>query len=75
MNATASSYCQPKGVWEGRDAHITAKATDSSQELERLLDPSGVGVVADTLVVSAWRAAGAALDGLDQPKLLGYGTA
>jgi len=46
VNASASSHYQPKGVWEGRAAHITAKATDSSQELERLLDLSGVGVVA-----------------------------
>ena len=27
--AIASSDYQPKGVWEGRGAHITAKATDS----------------------------------------------
>ena len=32
MNAIASSYYQPKGVWEGRAAHITAKATDSILE-------------------------------------------
>lgn len=29
VNAAASSKYQPKGVWEGRAAHITAKATDS----------------------------------------------
>jgi hypothetical protein len=29
VNATASSDYHPKGVREGRDAHITAKATDS----------------------------------------------
>src|SRR6202158_1520335 len=32
VNAIASSYYQPKGVWEGRAAHVTAKATDSIQE-------------------------------------------
>jgi hypothetical protein len=42
VNAEASSNYQPKGVWEGRAAHVTAKATDSSLELERLLDLSGV---------------------------------
>jgi hypothetical protein len=42
VNASASSHYQPKGVWEGRAAHITAKATDSSQGLERRLDLSGV---------------------------------
>jgi hypothetical protein len=35
VNAIASSNSQPKGVWEGRAAHITAKATDS------ILDRSG----------------------------------
>jgi hypothetical protein len=29
VNAIASSYYQPKGVREGRAAHVTAKATDS----------------------------------------------
>src|SRR5579862_9593210 len=29
VNAIASSNYQPKGVWEGRAAHVTAKATDS----------------------------------------------
>jgi len=42
MNAVASTDYQPKGVREGRAAHITAKARDSNQELERLLDLSGV---------------------------------
>ena len=46
VNASASSDYQPKGVREGRAAHVTAKATDSSQGLERLLELSGVGVVA-----------------------------
>ena len=42
MNAVASSNYQPKGVWEGRAAHVTAKATDSRLELERRLDLPGV---------------------------------
>lgn len=42
VNASASSNYQPKGVREGRAAQVTAKATDSSQELERLLDLFGV---------------------------------
>lgn len=42
MNAAASSYLQPKGVWEGRAAHITAKATDSIPDSERMLDLPGV---------------------------------
>jgi len=43
MNAGASSYYQPKGVWEGRAAHVTAKATDSARrEPERALDLPGV---------------------------------
>ena len=46
VNTSASSDCQPKGVWEGRAAHSTAKATDSSLVSERLVDLSGVGVVA-----------------------------
>jgi hypothetical protein len=29
-------------VWEGRADHVTAKATDNRQELERRLDLSGV---------------------------------
>jgi hypothetical protein len=29
VNAEASTDLQPKGVWEGRDAHCTAKAKDS----------------------------------------------
>jgi hypothetical protein len=29
VNATASTDYQPKGVWEGRAAHFTVKATDS----------------------------------------------
>ncbi len=46
VNTSASSKYQPKGVREGRAAHSTAKATDSSLDSERLLDLSGVGVVA-----------------------------
>ena len=42
VNVVASSNYQPKGVWEGRAAHITAKATDSHQELERWVDLPGV---------------------------------
>ena len=42
MNAIASSYYQPKGVWEGRAAHITAKATDSILVSDRVLDLLGV---------------------------------
>ena len=46
VNTSASTNYQPKGVREGRAAHVTAKATDSSLDSERLLDLSGVGVVA-----------------------------
>jgi hypothetical protein len=42
VNAIASSYSQPKGVWEGRAAHITAKATDSTLGPEWVLDLPGV---------------------------------
>ena len=42
MNAAASSQYQPKGVWEGRAAHDTAKATDSNLDSERVLDLPGV---------------------------------
>jgi hypothetical protein len=33
VNAAASSDYQPKGVWEGRAAHVTAKATDSTRSV------------------------------------------
>ena len=46
MNVAASSDYQPKGVWEGRAAHVTAKATDSRLDSERRLDLSGVWVAA-----------------------------
>ena len=42
MNAIASSNSQPKGVWEGRADHVTAKATDSTRDSERVLDLLGV---------------------------------
>jgi len=42
VNAVASSDYQPKGVWEGRAAHDTAKATDNSSGPERMLDLPGV---------------------------------
>jgi hypothetical protein len=42
VNVIASSYYQPKGDWEGRAAHDTAKATDSTPEPERVLDFPGV---------------------------------
>ncbi len=46
VNATASSHFQPKGAWEGRAAHVTAKATDSTPVPERVLDLSGVWAAA-----------------------------
>lgn len=42
VNVAASSYYQPKGVPEGRAAHITAKATDSILDPERMLSFCGV---------------------------------
>ena len=42
VNAAASSEYQPKGVAEGRAAHVTAKATDSILDSERMLDLYGV---------------------------------
>jgi hypothetical protein len=42
VNAAASSYSQPKGVREGRAAHVTAKATDSTGDSEPVLDLPGV---------------------------------
>jgi len=46
VNATASSDYQPKGVQEGRAAHVTAKATDSMPVPERMLDFLGVRAAA-----------------------------
>lgn len=42
MNAVASSYSQPKGVTEGRAAHVTVKATDSIPKPDGMLDLRGV---------------------------------
>ena len=42
VNAAASTNCQPKGVQEGRAAHVTAKATDSILEPDGMLDLFGV---------------------------------
>jgi hypothetical protein len=35
VNTTASTNYQPKGAWESRAAHVTAKATDNPLESER----------------------------------------
>ena len=42
VNAVASSYSQPKGVTEGRTAHVTVKATDSIPKPDGMLDLCGV---------------------------------
>ena len=42
VNVVASSYCQPKGVPEGRTAHVTVKATDSILKSDGMLDLCGV---------------------------------
>ena len=42
VNAVASSYSQPKGVPEGRTAHVTVKATDSIPKPDGKLDLRGV---------------------------------
>jgi len=42
VNAIASSHYQPKGVSEGRAAHVTVKATDSILGPEGMLDLCGV---------------------------------
>jgi hypothetical protein len=42
VNAVASSNFQPKGVREGRAAHVTAKALDSTPNSEWVLDLPGV---------------------------------
>jgi len=46
VNAAASSDYQPKGDWEGRAGHVTAKATDSVLDPERALDLPGVWAAA-----------------------------
>jgi hypothetical protein len=42
VNAVASSYFQPKGVPEGRAAHVTVKAIDSIPKPDGMLDLCGV---------------------------------
>jgi hypothetical protein len=42
VNAVATSYSQPKGVTEGRTAHVTVKATDSILKPDGMLDLCGV---------------------------------
>jgi len=42
VNAIASTNYQPKGVREGRAAHVTAKAIDSISVPERMLEFPGV---------------------------------
>ena len=42
VNVIASSYSQPKGVTEGRAAHVTVKATDSNPKPDGKLDLCGV---------------------------------
>jgi len=42
VKAAASSDYQPKGVRDGRAAHVTAKATDSVKQSEATLDIPGV---------------------------------
>ena len=46
VNAAASSDNQPKGVWEGRAAHVTAKAMHSVPVPERALGLPGVWAAA-----------------------------
>jgi hypothetical protein len=46
VNAAASSHYQPKGVREGRAAHVTAKATHSVPVPERALGLPGVWAAA-----------------------------
>ena len=48
VNAAASSNYQPKGVWEGRAAHVTAKATDS------ILDRNGCWTSPGSQAVARW---------------------
>jgi len=42
VNAAASSTYQPKGVRDGRAAHITAKVTGRTDKSEVVLDIPGV---------------------------------
>lgn len=46
VNATASSVLQPKGVWESRAAHVTAKATHIDLDSERSVGLPGVEAAA-----------------------------
>lgn len=46
VKAAASSDYQPKGVRDGRAAHVTAKATDSVKQSEATLDIPGVQATA-----------------------------
>jgi len=46
VNAAASTYYQPKGVREGRAAHVTAKAEDKRRDIGWTLDLPGVWVAA-----------------------------
>jgi len=46
VNAAASTHYQPKGVREGRAAHVTAKATYSAPVPERALGLPGVWAAA-----------------------------
>ena len=46
VKAAATSNYQPKGVRDGRAAHLSAKATDSEVESESTLDIPGVGATA-----------------------------
>src|SRR5215472_5372229 len=42
VNAIASTYYQPKGVWESRAAHVTALGNRQHSGPERMLDLPGV---------------------------------
>src|SRR4030042_6839498 len=46
VNASASSDCQPKGVREGRAAHVTAKAMHNALDPERAVGLPGVWAAA-----------------------------
>ena len=48
VNAAASSDYQPKGVWESRAAHVTAKATDN------ILDRNGCWISPGSQAVARW---------------------
>jgi hypothetical protein len=46
VNVAASSDYQPKGDWEGRAAHVTAKATDTALDPEHAVALPGVRTAA-----------------------------